>query len=352
MPFKRPDSKHWQIRVRGVRQSADTEDFDQAKALEDKLNFEAWQFDKMGIKPPRSLKEVCARWEKEKKGKSSWHDDYRIITFWAKRLGNVPDVRTITRELIDDEAHEAWSLTEQGSSVNNTANHYVAVLTAILNAACREWDWLERSPKFRRYPILSGRTRWLTVQEWRSLEAELPVHLRQTATFSLATGMRLGKVYGLEWSQIDFGNRSLNFDGTKNKLGNTIPLNRTAMSVLSEIRAGTVVHKEAVFTRDGQPMKRWNVAWTNAMKRAGIEGFVYHGLRHTWNSWLAQKGVPKEFRDRLGGWRGSHGSDRYTHLDLDPLRPFAAQIDAILDTAQRVEKHQVPEPAKVIAITG
>src|SRR4029453_13947574 len=43
MPFKRPGSRVWQIRVNGVRQSSGTTDHEAAKALEHKLNHQAWE---------------------------------------------------------------------------------------------------------------------------------------------------------------------------------------------------------------------------------------------------------------------------------------------------------------------
>jgi integrase len=342
MPYKRPDSKYEQIRVGGVRQSSGTTDPEAAKAIEHKRNLELLLAEQLGIKPPKSFKEMCVRWAREKSGKVTWYFDLRAIKFWDRHFGNLADIRAINREKVDEIVHQEWPITEGPSPVNNTANHYVSILTSMLNQACRVWDWIERSPKLRSYPITDGREKWLTVEEWfRMRGSPPPPYILRPARFSLATGLRKAKVFGLEWPQVNMVERYMSFKGTKNKLGNTIPLNDTAMSVLREIRAEKVLHPVYVFTRDLVPVNpQCYEAFYAWLDRVGLEstrtspetGVCWHTFRHTWNSWLAQRGVPKEIRQRLGGWakKGNDAADRYTHLDVESLRPYAATIDTVL----------------------
>ncbi|HZR03637.1 MAG TPA: tyrosine-type recombinase/integrase [Burkholderiales bacterium] len=342
MPYKRPDSKYVQIRVGGVRQSSGTTDPETAKAIEHKRNLELLLAEQLGIKPAKSFKEMCVRWAREKKGKVTWHDDVRSIAFWDQHFGNLNDIRLINREKVDEIAQKEWAITEGPSPVNNTANHYISVLTSMLNAACRVWDWIERSPKLRAYPIIDGRKGWLRLEQWRALEPVLQrdyPHYWLPGKFDLGSGLRASRVFRAEWPQISMNDRALAFEGTANKLGNLIPLNDTCMDVLREIRRSKFLHHLRVFTRGGVPMQRWNDGWYGALKKAGlpstkddrVHGVCWHTFRHTWNSWLAQRGVPKEIRNRLGGWVVSDdNADRYTHLDIDSLRPYAAVIDTIL----------------------
>ncbi|WP_363928393.1 tyrosine-type recombinase/integrase [Thiobacillus sp.] len=68
-----------------------------------------------------------------------------------------------------------------------------------------------------------------------------------------------------------------------------VSLNDTALDVLKR-RHGQ--HSAYVFTYRNRLVKRFNTrAWYKAMKRAGIENFRWHDLRHTWASWLVQQGA-------------------------------------------------------------
>lgn len=63
-------------------------------------------------------------------------------------------------------------------------------------------------------------------------------------------------------------------------------------------------HPERVFTFRGKPINSANTkAWHAALKRAGIEDFRWHDLRHTWATWQRQAGTPTHELQQLGGWR-------------------------------------------------
>ena len=107
-------------------------------------------------------------------------------------------------------------------------------------------------------------------------------------------------------------------------------LNETAVAVL---RRQLGKHPVRVFTYAGKPYNRaYTKAWQKALKRAGIENFRWHDLRHTWASWLAQKGVPLSDIQEMGGWETPAMVRRYAHLSPAHLAHRAQLLDGLIDT--------------------
>jgi len=81
---------------------------------------------------------------------------------------------------------------------------------------------------------------------------------------------------------------------------------------------------------DGKPIKRAiTKAWRNALKRAGIENFRWHDLRHTWASWHTQNGTPIEVLKELGGWDDIRMVQKYAHLAPEHLAQHASNISCL-----------------------
>lgn len=344
MPFRRKDSKNWYITVGGVQRSAGTADREAAEALEHKLNHEVWLGERMGLKPPKAWQDAVVQREKEAKGKKSWADEQRMLRWWDQHLGHIKDLNLITRDMIDVAIQKHRNVTLEGATPENTtANKYVRVVSCILNSAEREWQWGNRAPVLRTYREPPPRDVCPTPEQVLRLIAELPGHSADMALYAVATMHRRGNVTGLEWSMVDWEQRAVKVAGMFTKTGKPIyvPLNNTAMGVLEARRKTVVRHPRYVFHYQGQPVFHVTTkAWRAAVKRAGItENVTLHTMRHCGNSWLAQRGVPREIRARLGGWSlGSQAIDGYTHLYIDHLRPYAAMLDEVMSGARRAKE--------------
>lgn len=70
-----------------------------------------------------------------------------------------------------------------------------------------------------------------------------------------------------------------------------------------------------------------NTAWQTAVRKAGIEDFRFHDLRHTWASWHRQAGTSCDELKDLGGWKSRSMVDRYAKFATDNLRDAAARIE-------------------------
>ena len=107
-----------------------------------------------------------------------------------------------------------------------------------------------------------------------------------------------------------------------------VPLNSSAMEVLTR-QVGK--HPTRLFTYRGRPIAWANTRqWREALKRAGIEDFRWHDLRHTWASWLAQAGTPLNVLQELGGWESESMVRRYAHLAPAQLVEHSEKVARLL----------------------
>ena len=82
-----------------------------------------------------------------------------------------------------------------------------------------------------------------------------------------------------------------------------------------------------LFSFRGKPITQLSTkAWYAALKRAGIEDFRWHDLRHTWASWHVQNGTPLFALQEMGGWESAEMVRRYAHLAADHLAPYADRL--------------------------
>lgn len=159
---------------------------------------------------------------------------------------------------------------------------------------------------------------------------ELPPHLAAMAAFSLATGLRRSNVTGLQWEQIDFRRRIIFLDADLTKNGSVlaVSLNDDAMRILAARRGA---HPSYVFTYRGKKIVQVSTAaWYKALRRAGIQDFRWHDLRHTWASWHVQGGTPILALQELGGWCSVEMVRRYAHFSQNNLDVFAQNLPQMI----------------------
>lgn len=322
--YRRKDSPYWwtKITIPGhapVQESTRTTRKRQAREYETRRETELWRVLKLGDKPRRTWEEAVLRYLSETAHKRDHAGDRQRLAWLYPHLEGQP-LDAITRELLDRIMAKRTDL-KPGS-----INRYLATVRAILRKAHREWGWLDAVPALRLREEPARRIRWITPDEARRLLAALPAHVADMAEFSLATGLRLANVTGLTWSQIDLGRRLawIHADQNKTKKDLAVPLNDSAAAVLRRCWGN---HPEAVFTYNGNPIKRPDIlTWQRACKTAGIADFRWHDLRHTWASWHVQAGTSLQTLMELGGWSSYEMVLRYAHLAGDHLHAAAEKV--------------------------
>jgi integrase len=321
-----------------IRRSAETGDKTEAHEYHDRLKAEAWRKDKLDEAPPRTWNDAVVRWCAEQAHKATAEEDKSKLRWLDRHLGGKP-LDAINRDMIE----RVTRAKQTDGCSNATVNRTLALVRAILRKCAREWQWLDRAPAVRMLKEPTRRVRYLTHEEADRLLADLPSHLRDMAAFSLESGLRAANVTGLRWSAVDLDRKMawVHPDEAKARKAIPVPLNGEAMSILQK-QVGK--HRDYVFTFKGQPVRQLSTAaWYKALKRAGIENFRWHDLRHTWASWHVQSGTPLHVLQELGGWASYAMVQRYAHLAADHLAPWAERL-----TRSRLERGtNTSQPADV-----
>jgi integrase len=304
-----------------VRRSTETANKAQAQELHDKLRSEVWRRERLGDRPKRIWQDAVVRWLREQAHKASLRDDKRMLR-WLHRFMADRELQSINRTIVEAiiEAKQA-----EGCS-NATVNRHLGLVRAILRRCVRDWEWLDRAPAVRLLKEPTRRIRFLTHDQAAALLKELPPHLRDMATFTLATGLRAANVTGLTWEQVDLERKVawVHPDQAKARKAIAVPLNLAAIEVLARQRGS---HAERVFTYEGAPVRQLSTkAWYKALKRVGITDFKWHDLRHTWASWHMQAGTPLFALQELAGWESERMVRRYAHLAADHLAVYAGNV--------------------------
>jgi integrase len=254
-------------------------------------------------------------------------------------LGSVGDVKRICRILdpilgkkclTDIDGDMVWQVCEwllRRGIKPATVNRYLATIRGILRMARDEWQWIDNHPKIRLLPGEVERDRWLIREEAVRLIAACPPHLAAIVRFALATGCRASEITGLEWRRVDLDRHTAWLDHTKNGTPRGVPLNRDAVAVL-EAEQGK--HPDYCFTYRGARISGavGNSAWYEAVKRAKLDNFRFHDLRHTWASWHRQSGTSTDELKDLGGWKSRVMVDRYAKFATEHLAVAAARIES------------------------
>jgi integrase len=213
----------------------------------------------------------------------------------------------------------------------------MTTLRHMLNKAV-EWGMLENNPFKKGSRLMlkenNHRLRFLTDIEIEALlkacddlKTHSP-HLRPLVETALLTGMRRGELLSLKWEQIRNG--FIYLTETKSGKARQIPINERLADVLREVRRGSQLKSPHVFC-DSRGNRFYEVkrSYASACRRAGIEDFTFHGLRHTFASHLAMNGIGLKAIQELLGHADLTMTMRYAHLSPGHLQAAVSVLNAL-----------------------
>ena len=159
-------------------------------------------------------------------------------------------------------------------------------------------------------------------------------HAAASIRLLILTGARLREILRLRWEHVDLEHGLLLLPDSKTGK-KAIVLNPPAMAVLAglpPIGAYVIAGQDAGTERE-KPRADLNKPWRSIAKRAGLVGLRIHDLRHTHASFGAGAGLGLPVIGKLLGHARASTTQRYAHLDNDPLRRASQTIGSQIAAA-------------------
>lgn len=214
----------------------------------------------------------------------------RHLLWWKQELGHLL-LAQIRPSLIAEKRDELLAGFVRDGKLRSpsTVVRYLSSLSHVFSKAVKEWEWLRENPIFKieKPKQAQGRKRVLDEVEQKRLlqacEESGSKDLFLVVALALGTGMRKGEIMGLRWKDINFsdGKAIIFLDKTKNGRPRSILITGLLLSLLRN-RHANQRGDSLLFPSPNCPSRPIDIrsAWESVLKKAGIEGFVFHGLRH------------------------------------------------------------------------
>jgi integrase len=230
-----------------------------------------------------------------------------------------------------------------------TANRCVALLSKMFALAIR-WQYRADNPAkgIERHPE-DKRERYLSADELARLGAALAKHNDKAAAnifrLLLLTGARRNEVQSARWPDLDLENGvwTKPAASTKQNRLHRIPLSAPAQLLLADLRKAAAADAEYLFPgRFGGHRVELKADWAAVCRAARIRDARIHDLRHSFASVLASSGHGLPVIGALLGHATATTTQRYAHLQDDPLRRATETAGAIVTAGTKAGAKVVP----------
>lgn len=260
-----------------------------------------------------------------------------ILEWWASQIGHclMADLSTATFAECRNTLATIGGRKGRPLAAATIKKHFV-IAGEVLKRCVTEWHWLEQSPlkdggvKMPELP--RGIVRFLDDEELARLTTackESPNQLLYPAfVLAISTGMRQSETMNLYWREpetlpteqawgvVNLAESCIILHETKNGDRRRVPLASQALAELQKLNKIRRIDTALVFpspTHPNQPIEL-KKAWLNALKRADVNNFRWHDLRHCTASYLAMNGASMVEIAAVLGHKTLDMVKRYSHL--------------------------------------
>ena len=292
----------------------------------------------------RTFTEVWARYcsdaQQNKSTRSVKREDslYRLWVSPVIGKMTLPNIRPLNLEKIKRDMLKAG---RSAASIR----YALAVVRQVFNFAIKNnlFDGTNPTSKVDFPRQDNRRMRFLSQEEGDALLAaleKLDVRVYQMALLSLDCGLRRGEIFNLAWGDVDLRHGTVLLRDTKNRRNRVIYMTSRVSKMLAGLEAaGPSV---PVFPgSDNTLTKAISRKFLSAIGELGLNDgvedprhrVVFHTLRHTYASRLAENGISLYTIKELMGHCTLAMTERYAHLNNAALQKTATLLDQINEAA-------------------
>ena len=231
-------------------------------------------------------------------------------------------------------------------------------------------------PRVDKFETNNARQGFFSREEFERLSSFLPEDLRDFCLFAFLTGMRLGEIQSLVWSNVSDNTIRLRGVDAKTKKPRTIVCSGELSALLKRRQqarsvktASGVLMASTIFHRNGLPVGEFRKSWTSACLSAQLgvmvcrkcksesaekrrcstckrarkyAGRIFHDFRRSGVRNLIRAGVPQNVAMRISGHRTDSMFRRYDICNEEDL----AQAMLSLEKYHKAEQQRVVSIAK------
>jgi integrase len=271
------------------------------------------------------------------KSEKSWKREESLYRLWiSPAIGKIPFVAVSPTDL----EQIKQSMGKKGRSPRSI-QYALATVRQVYNIAKNLDIFSGDNPvKKTKIPKMDNRRiRFLSEDEATLLLNELKTYennIHLIALVSLYCGLRAGEILNLEWRDIDFDNDMILIRESKSGLARHAFMTKLVKKELEGLRKNSPKSAQIVFSgKDGNRRYEIPRAFSKSVTKLKFnEGHsdrrqkvVFHTLRHTFASWLVQRGTPLYTVAKLMGHSTLAMTERYAHLAPDNLKAAVAVLD-------------------------
>jgi len=265
-------------------------------------------------------------------------EDHLIPAFGGMRLdeirvAQIEDFKADMRKKVSGKGKRKKPLSPK------TINNALTCLRKLL-ATAAEQGVIEHVPSIKWLKVEKPPFDFLSFDEAERLISSAEPEWRTMVALALKSGLRLGELMGLQWSDLDLTTGRLTVrrniwrgvtNTPKGGRSRTVDLPATMVRMLKEHRhlKGPYVFSDTT----GAPLTEGDCKWPlrRALTRAGIsrdEGLIgWHDLRHTYASHLVMRGTPLKVVQELLGHSTIEMTMKYAHLSPEAKQQAVQCLD-------------------------